>query len=182
MLRPLTALLFVALLALSACSGAQQEADAQHASLDPDGIPKTFCVGVEGKTYGAGISEMSVVSVSDIVADPASFDGKTVRVEGMVTDVCPKRGCWFEIAGENPGEKLRFKVIDGEMVFPMESKGEYAVAQGTVVVDELSLEETRARLQHHAEEMGEEFDPASVTEGEMMFRIQGTGAVIGERM
>jgi len=132
------------------------------------------------QTYGAGVEAIESVSISDIAADPEAFDGKTVRVEGMVTDVCSKRGCWIEMAGNAPGEKARFKVKDGEMVFPMSAKGKSAVAQGKVVAQKLSLEETRELEAHYAEEAGREFDPQSITEGKTVFRIQGTGAVISD--
>jgi ABC-2 type transport system permease protein len=67
-------------------------------------------------------------------APPTKYNTMPVRVEGMVLDVCPKRGCWFELAGGKPGAKLKFKVTDGEMVFPVDAKGKYAVAQGEVSV------------------------------------------------
>ena len=132
------------------------------------------------QVYGAGVEEIESVSISAINADPLAFDGKTVRVEGMITDVCAMRGCWIEVAGDAPGEKARFKVQDGEMVFPMTAKGKRAVAQGKIVAKKLSLEDTRAREEHFAKESGREFDPASITEGKTVFRIQGTGAVISD--
>jgi hypothetical protein len=132
----------------------------------------------KGDVYGAGVDEMTTVAISEILADPEAFDGKTVQVEGMVTDVCAKRGCWFEMAGKAPGEKARFKVQDGEMVFPMSAKGKSAVAQGKIVAQKLSLEETRAMEEHYATESGREFDPQSITEGKTVFRIEGTGAII----
>lgn len=132
------------------------------------------------QTYGAGVEGIDTVSISDISADPAAFDGKTVKVEGMITDVCAKRGCWFEMAGNAPGEKARFKVADGEMVFPMTSKGKKAVAQGKIVAQKLSLEDTRAMEEHYATESGRKFDPETITEGKTVFRIEGTGAVISD--
>ena len=132
------------------------------------------------QTYGAGVETIDTVSISDISADPKAFDGKTVKVEGMITDVCAKRGCWFEMAGNAPGEKARFKVTDGEMVFPMTAKGKKAVAQGKVIAQELSLEDTRAMEEHYATESGRKFDPATITEGKTVYRIQGTGAVISD--
>lgn len=140
--------------------------------------PAPVAAATKGDVYGAGVSEMSTVAISEIIADPAAFDGKVVQVEGMVTDVCAKRGCWFEMAGKAPGEKARFKVQDGEMVFPMSAKGKRAVAQGKIVAEKLSLEDTRAREEHYAKESGREFDPKSITEGKTVFRIEGTGAVI----
>jgi len=132
----------------------------------------------EGKIYGEALSLTAGVSITELLADPAAFEGQNVHVEGMVTDVCAKRGCWFEMAGEGTGEKLRFKVEDGVMVFPMDAKGRYAVAEGTVVVNQLTLEETLEHLAHQAEEQGAEFDPSSVTEPLRIVRLDGSGAVI----
>jgi hypothetical protein len=100
-----------------------------------------------------------------------------VRVEGMVTDVCEMRGCWFEMAGEKPGEKLRFKVTDGEMVFPVDSKGKHAVAEGVVAVKDLSLDDTKAMAVEEAKEHGQTCDPDKITEAKSIVRLDGTGAV-----
>ncbi|MBT8492565.1 MAG: DUF4920 domain-containing protein, partial [Deltaproteobacteria bacterium] len=132
----------------------------------------------EGKVYGAGVTAGETVDIAAILEDPTAYENKEVRVEGMVTDVCPKRGCWFEMAGKGPGQKLRFKVKDGVMVFPMDAKGKQAVAQGTVKVRKLTLEETKEYLEYQAKEYGKDYDPAKVTEPTMIVRIDGKGAVI----
>jgi cytochrome c-type biogenesis protein CcmE len=119
----------------------------------------------------------SATPIASILAEPKKFQGQTVRVEGMVTDVCEMRGCWFEMAGEKAGEKLRFKVTDGEMVFPMESKGKHAVAEGVVVVKDLSLEDTKAMAIEEAKEHGDTCDPDKITEAKSIVRLDGTGAV-----
>ncbi|HWN70542.1 MAG TPA: DUF4920 domain-containing protein [Haliangium sp.] len=131
-----------------------------------------------GTVYGAGVSQTESVAMATLLADPKAYEGKTVRVEGTVTDVCPKRGCWFEMAGEQPGQKMRFKVRDGEMVFPMDAKGKYALAEGVVAVQALSLEETRQYLEYQAREYGSTVDPASVTEPMTIVRLDGTGALV----
>lgn len=133
---------------------------------------------IPGENYGAGISESETVAITDLLADPDAYAGKNVRVEGTVTDVCPKRGCWFEMAGEKPGEKMRFKVRDGLMVFPMDAKGKYAVAEGIVHARQLSLEDTRKYLEYQAREYGKDVDPAAVTEPMTVVRLNGKGAVI----
>lgn len=130
-----------------------------------------------GQTFGAGVKLADATSIDAILAEPKNYDGKTVRVEGMVTDVCPKRGCWFEVAGGKPGQKLRFKVTDGEMVFPMDSKGRKAIAEGVVAVKELTLEQTKARAEYEAKEYGKAYDPAAITEPGAIVQIDGTGAV-----
>ena len=131
----------------------------------------------KGQTFGAGVKLPASTPISTILAEPKKFAGQTVRVEGMITDVCPMRGCWFEMAGEKPGEKLRFKVTDGEMVFPVEAKGKHAVAEGVLVVKDLSLDDTRALEVEDAKEKGKELDPATITTPRSIVRLDGTGAV-----
>jgi hypothetical protein len=146
----------------------------------PEKAPESEAAAPVGTAYGAGVSLDETVSIDALLADPRAFEGKTVRVEGMVTDVCPKRGCWMDLAGSGPGQKVRFKVQDGMMTFPMEAKGSTAVAQGTVAVKQMTLEETRSYAEYQAREYGAAIDPASITEPMLMVRIDGTGAIIRE--
>ena len=135
-----------------------------------------------GQSFGAGVTLTDSVSIDALLADPNAFNGKTVRVEGMVLDVCPKRGCWMELAGKEPGHKLKFKVTDGEMVFPMDAKGKVAVAQGVVAVKELTLEETKQYAEYQAKEYGKPYDPASITKPQQIVRLDGTGAVFRDKI
>lgn len=134
-----------------------------------------------GDTFGAGVTLTETVAIDKLLADPNAFKGKTVRVEGMITDVCPKRGCWMELAGDQPGQKLKFKVTDGEMVFPMDAKGKWAVAQGEVSVRELSIEQSREYAEYQAKEYNKPYDPASVTKPTQLVMLAGTGATIRDR-
>lgn len=165
--------IFIYLTAIDTVAG---ESDLAGQTAESTAVEST--AGGESTVYGAGVDEIESVSISSIAADPEAYAGKTVRVEGMVTDVCSNQGCWLELAGGQPGAKARFKVNDGEMVFPTSAKGKSAVAQGTVITQRLTLEETRELEAHFAEDAGREFDPETITEGKTVFRIQGTGAVI----
>ena len=133
---------------------------------------------LEGRIYGAGVQQTESVSMAAIRKDPDAWVGKRVRIEGTVVDVCPMRGCWFEMAGNTPGESMRFKVKDGVMVFPMSARGQHAVAEGVVRKIPLNLEQTRRVMAHEAEEKGEQFDPAGVTEAITLVRLDGAGAVL----
>ena len=108
----------------------------------------------EGVAYGEDFSETETMSIADVLTRGAELEGKHVRVEGLVTDVCAKRGCWFQMAGENAGEQITFKVVDGVMVFPMSMKGKYAVAEGTVQNLKLDLDASRRLMAHRAEDAG----------------------------
>lgn len=131
-----------------------------------------------GKTFGQGLSLSEETAISSIIDNPATYVGRQVKVSGLVIDVCSRRGCWIYLAGDRAYEKIRIKVTDGEIVFPMEARGKTAVVEGIVESMELTREEVIARRKHHAEETGEAFDPASVTSGETVLRIRGLGAEI----
>jgi hypothetical protein len=136
---------------------------------------------ISGSKYGAGITLTTNTSMSEILANPQAWAGKRVRVEGEVEDVCQMRGCWFSLQGDQPGKSLKFKVTDGEMEFPKDSAGKHAVAEGTVRLIPLSLEQTKKAKQHEADEQGKPFDPNSVTAPETLVRLDGIGAVLSEK-
>jgi uncharacterized protein DUF4920 len=130
-------------------------------------------------TYGAGVALTETTSVAKILADPDAYVGKRVRIEGQVVDVCPMKGCWMELEEKDGGARLRVKVDDGVIVFPVDSKGKLAVAEGTVESLPMGRDRYVAWLQHLAEEKGQKFDPATVGKGPFrVVQIRGLGARI----
>ncbi|MEM9294142.1 MAG: DUF4920 domain-containing protein [Acidobacteriota bacterium] len=139
--------------------------------------------GEEGKAeaavYGDGVTVEEKTAIAEVLADPDAWEGRTVRVEGEVTDVCPKKGCWMSL---REGEAaVRIKVEDDVIIFPGSAVGSHAVAQGTVNVLDLDRERYTGWLAHLAEERGETFDESTVGEGPYrIVQIAGSGAEIGE--
>lgn len=137
-----------------------------------------FPAAVIANDFGQGVSLSEETAISSILDTPADYIGKKVKVSGLVIDVCSKRGCWIYLAGDRDFEKIRIKVTDGEIVFPMEARGKMAIVEGVVESMELTREEVVEQRKHHAEEKGLVFDPATVTSGETILRIRGLGASI----
>lgn len=76
-------------------------------------------------------------------------------------------------------QHLRVKVDDDVIVFPRETEGLGASAQGTVELIDLDREKYEGWMRHLAEERDQEFDPASVGDGPYrIVQIKGTGAEI----
>jgi len=46
------------------------------------------------KDFGQPITEQAITPIGNILANPGQFAGKTVKVEGKITDECPAGG-WF---------------------------------------------------------------------------------------
>jgi hypothetical protein len=64
------------------------------------------------------------------------------------------------------------------VVFPKESVGKMAVAEGSFHEIKLTRAQAVERAKHEAEEKGAKFDPGSVSGPVTIYQIQGTGAVI----
>lgn len=127
---------------------------------------------------GEALTLDTVTQVSEINNNPEKYLGKRVLIEGLIINVCEKRGCWIDIASDLPFEKIQVKVVDGEIVFPMEAKGRLAKVEGIAEEIKLTKEQAIGMAKHRAEEGGTTFDPASVTGPVSFYRIQGLGAVI----
>jgi hypothetical protein len=159
-----TAATILAAIALSACQ-AQQPGEAAF----------------QGTSYGEPLTLTEVTQVSAILDDPGHYVGERVLVKGMIVEVCEMRGCWMDIASDRDFEKIKIKVDDGVIVFPLSARGSEALVEGIVEELQLTAEEAIEAARHHAEEQGEEFDPSSVPEGpQTIYQIRGIGAVVAD--
>jgi hypothetical protein len=86
------------------------------------------------ETFGKGVTLPQTTSLDALIKNPAQYEGKTVRVEGIVTSVCTEMGCWMALGTRNAAgtPTMRIKVDDGVIVFPVSAKGKRAAAQGVV--------------------------------------------------
>lgn len=135
--------------------------------------------GAFAKDLGKPLTLKEALPVAKVLAAPDDFVGKTVQVKGKVTEVCTMAGCWMNLVDSESQKMLRIKVNDGEIVFPKESIGKLALAEGTLRKIVLTKEQAIARAKHEAEETGRKFDPAKVT-AMTIYQIQGSGARILE--
>lgn len=127
-----------------------------------------------GQKFGKELTLAAPTPIAEVLASAESLAGKTVQVKGKVSEVCTMMGCWMQLVD---GEKaIRIKVTDGEIVFPKDSVGKVAVAEGKLMKLDLTKAQAIARAKHEAEEQGRKFDPATVKSGMVIFQIQGTGA------
>ena len=106
-----------------------------------------------GESFGQPmkLTAADAVTVQQLRDNSAKLDGQYVRVSGTVDKVCPKKGCWLQMANDK-GEPLFVKFtcpIEGRLI-PMEAMGKPAVVEGVVKVKEYSQAEAR----HIAEEKG----------------------------
>ena len=131
-------------------------------------------------SYGEALSGVSAVRIAELTSSPEKYLGEKIRVEGLVEDICPMKGCWIDILESQSRETIRFKVADGVIVFPVQAKGREVVAEGVLRKHEMSKKRATSWLRHLAEEKGEPFDESSVTGPMVFYQIEGLGAEVTE--
>jgi len=156
-------------------------------------IALPLAAGDGATSYGDGVTIEQAVAIETLLANPDDYVGKTVRVDGVITGVCKKRGCWMQVTDSESGNSVRIKVEDGVMVFPYTSMGQEASAEGIFEAIKLTPEQIKARTAAaHGHEAGEDCDKDgpkgdgtgagagcdAPAVGEYVYLIQGTGAVI----
>jgi hypothetical protein len=132
----------------------------------------------EDVKLGAQITLDEKTKISDILADPDAYLNQTVLIEGEILDVCPKMGCWMQLKSDDGEGMIKVKVKDGDIVFPVEAIGDYAIVEGIVYKIDLTQEEAVNYFEHIAEESGEDFDPSTITGPMTIYQIKGLGAEI----
>ena len=126
---------------------------------------------------GKPLTVKEPMQLSALITHADDYVGKTVQVQGKITAVCQMMGCWMELTND-AGQHVRIMVEDGDIVFPKDSPGKTAIAEGKFTKNELTREQAVAQAKEEAEETGKKFDPAKVKGPLTYYQIQGTGAVV----
>ena len=128
---------------------------------------------------GTGVTLKDSTPIKSILEQPATYVGKTIRIDGVATAVCAHMGCWMAVAAEGalgnegPGGNfqaptIRLKVDDGVIVFPVSAKGRKVSAEG--VFEALGgAGDSRDAAQEHATH-----DPKA----SQSYQLKATGAII----
>ena len=131
--------------------------------------------------------------MSRLLGEPETFVGKKVRVDGVITGVCKKRGCWIQVTNPDTGEGIRIKVEDGVIVFPYAAMGEPVSAEGIFEAVALTPEQVAARAARQEQQPASHSHPPGEPcekglpgktgcdvpiQDNTVYLIRGTGAVI----
>ena len=131
--------------------------------------------------YGNLSSEGDTYNIIELISNKSIYLNKKVKVKGLIKEVCPMRGCWLEIVDENEIDKLRVKVTDGEIVFPLSAKGRNIEAEGQFSILTLNKKQAKNWKKHLAAEKGIEIDTADIILSQndyLEYRLNTNGAKI----
>jgi hypothetical protein len=89
--------------------------------------------------FGEPLGSEPFVDLAALLAQPSAHADHAVQVEGMVRQVCQRRGCWLELAtGMDSGAPGCRVVLKGHAFFvPIDSAGSRARLTGTVQVQSI---------------------------------------------
>ncbi len=141
----------------------------------------TMLFASDGKKYGKEIGLKEKTKISEVMSKPETYIGKKVLVEGTVVNVCEKRGCWIELSSDKKYETIKVKVNDGEIVFPMESKGKIALVEGELYsIDNKETKEHKENCTEDKSNCSEEKAKSDCSDhkSEKTYLLKGLGAVI----
>ena len=126
---------------------------------------------------GKPLNLKQAVPVGELLSKPGQYAGKIVQVKGKIAAVCQMAGCWMMLA-DGSGNSIRIKVDDGAIVFPKDSAGKTAIAEGKFVKIDLTKAEAIERARHEAAEQGRKFEEGSIRRSTTIYQIEGSGAVL----
>ena len=113
--------------------------------------------------YGLEISNGEIIEIAELIKNSEQRLDKSIILQGIVSKVCPMRGCWVQVVDEITSERVRIKVVDGEIVFPLSAVGKNVIAEGIFVKMELNENQSKKWKKHLAFEEGIEIDTANIT-------------------
>ena len=114
-------MLILTIFVFSACEKELSEYDLLHKN-DPIG------------NYGSVIDLKEFKQIKMLIDNADEYLNTDVLISGTILEVCPMRGCWVNVKDNDSESNIRVKVTDGEIVFPLSSKGKQVDVQGTLVV------------------------------------------------
>lgn len=123
---------------------------------------------------GDPLSIDDATPIRSLLADPAAYHGKTVKISGRIASVCTQEGCFIEVVSrDGGGEGIVVNFPGLAHTFPIDCAGLEAEVEGRFY-QKVYPRPRVAHWQHHSFRQGE-----YVPEYSLAFRMDVSGARIG---
>lgn len=150
--------------------------DHDHASAEGDGVHYGLEINTDGSmglTETLGKVDAGENSIELKVSDDQTVKAIPAKVEGTVSEVCKKAGCWLKIANED-GKEI-FITTNHEFFVPVDIVGKTVVVDGNAYKSVTSVEE----LRHYAEDDNQPAEEiAKITEPLEEYKLLAKGLMI----
>lgn len=125
----------------------------------------------EGKSFGEGVKKGGVITTAEVDAKLGESTKKDMKVTGVVTLVCQKKGCFMNLAMPD-GKTMFVNFKDYAFFMPKDLAGKKVVIDGFAERKETSVED----LKHFAEDAKkspEEIAKITSPKKEIVFEAKG---------
>jgi hypothetical protein len=122
--------------------------------------------------FGAAFTDAKTVALAEAISNVEKYDGKTIKVEGRITDVCQEKGCWLVVTDGERAMRVKFK--DYGFFVPKDSGGKNVILEG--LVEKKTISEMAA--QHYAKESRGKVDPSTIKGPQVVIQMTATGVEI----
>ncbi len=129
----------------------------------------------KGMTFGEKIEAKDAVTTDELAAKLEEAKKVEIKVQGVVSQVCSKEGCWIKLKTANGNMMVKMK--DHKFLVPLSMEGKTIVAKGFAEKKVTSVD----MLKHYAEDAGkskEEIEAIKEPKTEIVF--QATGIIVVE--
>ena len=110
------------------------------------------------QTFGGKVTMENAVTIADIYASPEKYEGKEIRIDGEIKQVCQHKGCWIKMSDGEKELIVRFK--DYGFFVPKDAATAKVTIQGifTAEADKHVMEEASSQNEggHEGHEHGGE--------------------------
>ena len=125
----------------------------------------------KGSVYGADFSKKKIIQAKEFNKKIVDSNKVAVQMKGTVLDVCPKKGCWMNVAMNN-GDTLFVKMKDYAFFVPDNLKGKDILLDGVAYKETTSVKE----LKHYAEDAKKpQAEIDAITEPQRKARFTASG-------
>jgi len=118
---------------------------------------------------GESVDSTVVVPVDTLVNAADAWNGKDVVIDGVVKEVCQKKGCWHTISTASPDVTVMAKDKEYKVFLPKDAAGQRVHVKGTFAAVETPEEEAR----HYAEDAGR--DPSTIVGPQKGYAVDVAG-------
>jgi uncharacterized protein YjcR len=112
-------------------------------------INDTIPTAIPVMNYGKTIQAEDAIEAHRILEMLDEGDSLQLKVEGAITEVCSKKGCWMNMELGN-GKTMKVTFKDYGFFVPKDASGQTAIIEGVAKLETTSVE----TLRHYAEDAG----------------------------
>ena len=143
-----------------ACTKAPSETSASSEAPTTEQPVEQNAQETEDKGYkefsldGSTFTSEEIVTASTLLATPADYVGKTLRVSGKVSDVCQKMGCWMVMSDAE--KHMRITTKDHAFFIDEDARKNSAGLNCEVEGEVIAREIEASRVEHFESESSED--------------------------